>query len=164
MGCTTSAHPHLPRLEESRPLNTITLVHYPHMQPTYPSTLKVVPREDGLSGECAPQPQRTSAKTCGGGVQEWLSRSGACPLSISLIETAHRSFLLAERLFLDAIRPFASRWRRLVLHGRNQSVIGPFSSLLLTEVPILEELESTGGKNDPDDKRWSRCGLFAPQC
>ena len=52
----------------------------------------------------------------------------------------------------------------MVLHRRNQSVIAPFSSLLLTEVPILEELvvsvESTGGKNDPDDKRWSRCGLI----
>ena len=34
--------------------------------------LKVLPREDGLSGECAHQRQRTSAKTCAAGVQEWL--------------------------------------------------------------------------------------------
>ena len=68
--------------------------------------------------------------------------------------------------FLNAIRPFALRWRRLVLHGRAKPYLDQFLSLLSTEVPILEELvvsfetPAPAMNSDSDDNRWSRCEII----
>ena len=100
------------------------------------------------------------------GVKEWLSRSGACPLSISFVEKSRAYEESFGELYLDAIRPFAPRWRRLVLSGQIQS-LDHFTTILLQEVPILEELAViidssiiTAPVSDIESNRWSYCGII----
>jgi len=133
---------------------------YPH-----PST-QISSAGGCFAEEVDPQLLRVQEQKCVAGIQEWLSRSGACPISISFVKSALGSEEGSCQPFLNAIRPFALRWRRLVLHGRAKPDLDQFLSLLSTEVPILEELvvsfEATepAMNSDSDDNRWSRCGII----
>jgi len=103
------------------------------------------------------------------GVGEWLSRSGACPLSISFVENSDGFVESLCGAFLDAIRPFASRWKRLVLRLNGQAPsLNHFTSILSQEVRNLEELVlDVASYNDPTSfapdlgrDGWRRSGLI----
>jgi len=172
--CLPAAHDATMKSSEAPLLLTHICRDWRHLALSTPSLwssilihqLKCLPQEGGFAEEVDPQLLRVQEQTCAAGVQEWLSRSGACPISISFLESALGSEEGPCQPFLNAIRPFALRWRRLVLRGRAKPDLDQFLSLLSTEVPILEELvvsfetPAPAMNSDSDDNRWSRCGII----
>ncbi|KAJ7157180.1 hypothetical protein C8R46DRAFT_1004071 [Mycena filopes] len=80
-------------------------------------------------------------------IKTWLSRSGQCPLSISLqggraLPRLPAVAALREQSFMQAIRPLASRWTHLVVRV-SSSVVEMLSSITESDVPLLQRLEIT---------------------
>ncbi|TFK46811.1 hypothetical protein OE88DRAFT_862890 [Heliocybe sulcata] len=71
------------------------------------------------------------------GLLAWLSRSGELPLSISLMSGGNRCDI---KPCLEALIPFASRWRELNLAGSTDSM-APLRSLQASSLLLLESLE-----------------------
>ncbi|KAJ6500545.1 hypothetical protein C8R45DRAFT_863155 [Mycena sanguinolenta] len=94
-------------------------------------------------------------------MEEWLARSGACPLFISIWvsrEAWGSAAAAASSPFVEAILPLANRWKYVELRVPSDS-LDSFHYLQATDVPLLETLSITnGGSLARDD--WSGNLLF----
>jgi F-box-like len=74
-------------------------------------------------------------------VVEWLSRSAACPLDISLGHCGVKNSTLDGFYYkiIDFFIPFSERWREIRLSAPYQALV-PIASLPLSKVPLLEAL------------------------
>ncbi|KAJ7633455.1 hypothetical protein DFH06DRAFT_1222851 [Mycena polygramma] len=117
-------------------------------------------------------------------IKIWLDRSGECGLSISM-ETgvepeiffngppaADTVPLSPPRLFLQALVPFASRWRKIAISTSRTELLAAFSNLTESDVPILSEITVyehpdlvDHGVTDlafelPESETWGAVGIF----
>ncbi|KAJ6507432.1 hypothetical protein C8R47DRAFT_966800 [Mycena vitilis] len=108
-------------------------------------------------------------------MKTWLDRSGECGLSISmgLDDAADRPVPLSPpRLFLQALIPFASRWRKIAISTSRPELLAAFSGLTESDVPILSEVAVyehpdlvDQGVTDlpfelPESDTWGSLGIF----
>ncbi|KAF9533768.1 hypothetical protein CPB83DRAFT_844497 [Crepidotus variabilis] len=71
----------------------------------------------------------------------WLSRSGSCPLSISIYDPRFGGGAIKESLpFFNAVVLHSSRWRKLTLNGEG-AALAKFDELEASQVPLLEEVD-----------------------
>ncbi|KAF8191393.1 hypothetical protein K438DRAFT_1830441 [Mycena galopus ATCC 62051] len=89
-------------------------------------------------------------------MEEWLARSGVCPLSISIWvsrEAWGSAAAAASSPFVEAILPLANRWKHVELRVPSDA-LDSFHYLQATDVPLLQTLSITnGGSLARDD--WS---------
>lgn len=71
------------------------------------------------------------------GVTEWLARSGQLPLSISLYDPDNSSDAGYGKRFVDALLPYAFRWRALSLQCPPDAGV-EVARLTSSDVPLLE--------------------------
>ncbi|KAJ7437756.1 hypothetical protein FB451DRAFT_1305118 [Mycena latifolia] len=73
----------------------------------------------------------------------WLSRSGQCPLSISLKCTfgPNDFTCVPEDHLVPALVPFASRWEHITFATKLASVLSPLFHLTAADVPILKSVD-----------------------
>ncbi|KAJ7157538.1 hypothetical protein C8R43DRAFT_921527 [Mycena crocata] len=107
------------------------------------SSLHVVAPSDALAIR---QTQLNSA------VDAWLSRSGALPLSISLVRSKADMFSDSSALLKTIIR-YSSRWHRIRFTLDSFPYFEPLSVLSPADVPMLENIVLDGfdGQGIPDD-------------
>ncbi|KAJ7762558.1 hypothetical protein B0H16DRAFT_1368759 [Mycena metata] len=101
--------------------------------------------------------------------KSWLSRSGNCPISISLegplypwpsTEFPHLSTPTPKtHLFLEALIPFASRWRSMALSVWGPA-LNPLCDLTDNDVPILSKLDINQHTQHPVGPPWQSFPLF----
>ncbi|KAJ7261288.1 hypothetical protein B0H12DRAFT_1106127 [Mycena haematopus] len=94
-------------------------------------------------------------------MEEWLARSGACPLSMSIWvsrEAWGSAAAAASSPFVEAILPLANRWKHVELRVPSDS-LDSFHYLQATDVPLLETLSITNGDSLARDD-WSGNLLF----
>ncbi|KIM43897.1 hypothetical protein M413DRAFT_370929 [Hebeloma cylindrosporum] len=97
-------------------------------------------------------------------ISNWLGRSGASPLSITLHDA--QSFSVPKEhyeIIIDSFLPFANLWKNLILDTYSL-FLGPIAELTASDVPILESLalhDLTSDTIDPDSHPilWKRSGL-----
>ncbi|KAJ6606451.1 hypothetical protein DFH09DRAFT_1120271 [Mycena vulgaris] len=90
-------------------------------------------------------------------MEEWLARSGACPLSISIWVSREAGLagaaVAAASPYIDTILPLSSRWKHIELRVPTDS-LDPFHYLQGSDVPLLQTVAITnGGSLARDD--WS---------
>ncbi|KAJ7919016.1 hypothetical protein B0H13DRAFT_2187275 [Mycena leptocephala] len=76
----------------------------------------------------------------------WLSRSGALPLSISLVHTPSFQFAIGAdfSVLLEALVQYSSRWNRIRMKFETHRSFMPLTVLSPTDVPILETINIEG--------------------
>ncbi|KAJ7739650.1 hypothetical protein DFH07DRAFT_839985 [Mycena maculata] len=95
-------------------------------------------------------------------IENWLARSGVCPLSISLWVSREAGFggaaVAAASPFVEAILPLSNRWRHVELRVPTDS-LDSFHYLQGSDVPLLQTFAITnGGSLARDD--WSANLIF----
>jgi hypothetical protein len=83
-------------------------------------------------------------------MEEWLARSGACPLSISIWVSREAGFggvaMAAANPFVEAILPLSNRWKHIELRVPADS-LDSFHYLQGSDVPLLQTLAITNGSS-----------------
>lgn len=83
-------------------------------------------------------------------MEEWLARSGACPLSISIWVSREAGFggvaMAAANPFVEAILPLSDRWKHIELRVPADS-LDSFHYLQGSDVPLLQTLAITNGSS-----------------
>ncbi|KAJ7919020.1 hypothetical protein B0H13DRAFT_268528 [Mycena leptocephala] len=74
----------------------------------------------------------------------WLSRSGALPLSISLVHTPSFQFGIDFSVLLKALVQYSLRWNRIRMKFETPRSFRPLAVLSPTDVPILETINIEG--------------------
>ncbi|KAJ7906828.1 hypothetical protein B0H13DRAFT_1716163 [Mycena leptocephala] len=98
-------------------------------------------------------------------MKDWLDRSGNCPLSISL-EGALYFGGVDPCLFLQALIPFASRWRTINFAAQAPRLTEALSHLTESDMPILQDLAiyerpvHTGPVLSPPVNSWASTGII----
>ncbi|KAJ6468666.1 hypothetical protein C8R47DRAFT_1151286 [Mycena vitilis] len=99
-------------------------------------------------------------------LKAWLRRSGNCPLSISLEDRVDveqmpdTSVSHSPDAYLQALIPFASRWREVKFSSQGPRLRETLSSLAARDVPILHELAIYDRLSWAGDEGWASIGIF----
>ncbi|KAJ7765766.1 hypothetical protein B0H16DRAFT_1524304 [Mycena metata] len=84
-------------------------------------------------------------------LKTWLGRSGALPLSISLVAITLD--------FMRALLPFAARWQHIQFPHVPNSLLEPFSRIAEADVPMLETITFDNGLPSRDEG-WGGFMMF----
>ncbi|KIM43913.1 hypothetical protein M413DRAFT_371174 [Hebeloma cylindrosporum] len=94
-------------------------------------------------------------------ISNWLGRSGASPLSITLYNPRSSSTPKEHyEIIINSFLQFANRWKNLILDTYSL-YLGPIAQLTASDVPILESLtmHDTAHISNNDPLMWSRSEL-----
>ncbi|KAF9006684.1 hypothetical protein BDQ17DRAFT_1352197 [Cyathus striatus] len=98
-------------------------------------------------------------------IQEWLLRSGACPLSLSLFQLQMANNWNMDSLsvqFVETLLPFAHRWKTVDLRVTN-TALTRVMDLSKDDIPLLEDLRIDSGLqalSEDDYGQWTSAGIF----
>ncbi|KAJ7030109.1 hypothetical protein C8F04DRAFT_1042753 [Mycena alexandri] len=103
-------------------------------------------------------------------MKTWLSRSGVCPISISL-EGVHEAFMMtaagtfapsSTHIFLQALISFSSRWQHITMSFVwSLETLDTLFKLTETNVPILSKLHiAQHPEGAPASRPWPSFALF----
>ncbi|KAJ7860345.1 hypothetical protein B0H13DRAFT_2073998 [Mycena leptocephala] len=105
-------------------------------------------------------------------MKSWLGRSGDCALSISLdcgpsfMGVPHiPSLVQGSALFLQALIPFASRWREIDFKAQGPTLIEALSDLATSDVPLLQDMKIWEHPTEPvglssPSNGWASVGIL----
>ncbi|KAF8968486.1 hypothetical protein BDZ97DRAFT_1915951 [Flammula alnicola] len=113
------------------------------------------------------QPLLDAAKRRATAVKEWLGRSGACSLNITVYEREHSTPLEIYNIIIDAFIGLASRWGKISFETPAAN-LERIAALSVTDVPMLHSLSirgrsiHSGFQPDPNPNIvfWSKSGIL----
>lgn len=85
----------------------------------------------------------TVARRRADAVTEWLGRSGACPLSITIFDGRHGTSEEIYNIVLDSLLPFCKRWGAITLDAP-AARLARIVSIPANDLPLLRSLEISG--------------------
>ncbi|KAF8968488.1 hypothetical protein BDZ97DRAFT_1755172 [Flammula alnicola] len=140
-------------------------IHIPIPTNAVPGYYPPLPAWDELTG--VRQPLLDAAKRRATAVKEWLARSGACSLDITVYDREHSTPFEIYNIIIDAFIGFASRWGKISFEAPAAN-LERIAALSVTDVPMLQSLSIRGRSihsgfqpnPNPNIVFWSNCGIL----